>query len=56
MTWNFYVIDNPLWANGAMFEVEPDLVLFLYGGLHSPQEALRGQFLRVTSAGLEPVR
>jgi hypothetical protein len=55
MTWNFYVIDNAIWANGAMFEVEPDLVLFLYGGLNSPQQ-LRGQFLRVTSTGLEPVR
>ena len=55
MTWNFHVIDNTAWANGAMFEVEPDLVLFLYGGRWSPPE-LRGQFLRVTPDGLEPVR
>jgi hypothetical protein len=55
MTWKFHVIDNAIWANGAMFEVEPDLVLFIYGGLNSPQQ-LRGQFLRVTEAGLEPVR
>jgi hypothetical protein len=55
MTWDFYVIDNTMWANGAMFQVEPDLVLFIYGGHWTPSE-LRGQFLRVTSTGLEPER
>jgi hypothetical protein len=55
MTWQCYRIDSSGWSNGAMFEVEPDVVLFLYGGKFKPRQ-LRGQFLRVTSTGLEPVR
>jgi hypothetical protein len=53
MTWQGYRIDTAIWANGAMFEVEPDVVLFIYGGPDRPRE-MRGQFLRVTSEGLEP--
>ena len=51
-TWQFYQIDTAAWANGAMIEVEPDVVLFIYGG----REELRCQTLRVTDKGLEPVR
>jgi hypothetical protein len=51
-TWQFYQIDTAAWANGAMIEVEPDVVLFIYGG----REELRCQTLRVTPDGLQPVR
>jgi hypothetical protein len=55
MTWNFYQVDTATWANGAMFEIEPDVVLFTYGGLGSP-ERLRYQIMRLTETGLEPVK
>jgi hypothetical protein len=55
MTWKGYTIDNVCWSNGAMFEVEPNVVLFIYGGKFEPLE-LRGQFIRVTDAGITPVR
>ncbi len=55
MTWQCYRIDNSaIWANGAMYEVAPDVVLFVYGGPDSPQE-MRAQLLRVTSEGIYPV-
>ena len=50
--WQCYQIDACAWANGAMMEVEPDVVLFTYGG----RAEFRSQLLRVTRAGLEPVR
>jgi len=55
MTWHGYQIDTGSWANGTMFEVEPAVVLFVYGGWNSPSQ-LRYQFLRVTKAGLAPIR
>ncbi len=55
MTWDCYMIDSAIWANGDIYEVAPDLVLFLYGGPDNPRE-LRGMFLRVTPDGLEPAR
>ena len=55
MTWQCYRIDSAIWANGAMYEVAPDVVLFLYGGPVDPEE-LRAQLLRVTPEGLEPAR
>jgi len=55
MTWNFYQVDTATWANGAMFEIEPDVVLFTYGGRGSP-ERLRYQIMRLTQTGLEPVK
>ena len=55
MTWNFYQVDTANWANGAMFEIEPDVVLFAYGGRASP-ERLRFQIMRLTPTGLEPVK
>ena len=55
MTWQFYQLDRTMWANGAMYEVEPDVVLYVYGGGGEPQE-LRYQVIRVTPHGVEPVR
>ena len=55
MTWTGYNIDNAAWANGAMLEVEPNVVLFIYGGKMSPT-SLHAQFIRVTDADIEPVR
>ncbi len=55
MTWQCTMIDNTLWANGAMFEVEPNVVLYIYGGKNDPRE-MRGQLLRITDDGIEPVR
>ena len=59
MTWKCFRIDTCVWANGAMYEVEPDVVLYVYGGKCVPEpkdsgKFLRGQLLRVTSEGLEP--
>ncbi len=50
-SWQFYQLDTVGWANGAMIEVEPDVVLYVYGG----RSELRHQLLRITPAGLEPV-
>ena len=55
MTWKCYRIDSAIWANGSMYEVAPDVVLFIYGGPDNPRE-MRGMFLRVTPDGLEPAR
>ena len=54
MTWQCYQIDTGTWANGAMIEVEPDVVLFVYGGKNQPQQ-LRRLLLRVTADNLEPI-
>ncbi len=52
MTWNFYQIDTAYWANGAMFEIEPDVVLYIYSG----RASLRYQIMRLTQTGMEPVK
>ncbi len=54
MTWQCTETDSAIWAQGGMIEVEPDVVLHLYGGPDQPRE-LRGQLLRVTAQGLEAV-
>ena len=54
MTWNFYQIDAGYWANGAIYEIEPDVVLFVYGRWDRPAQ-LCAQLIRVTPQGLEPV-
>jgi hypothetical protein len=51
MSWTCHRIDTCSWANGAMIEVEPDVVAFLYGG----KDNLCGQLLRVTSDDLVPL-
>jgi hypothetical protein len=55
MTWNFYQVDTAGMANAAMIEIEPDVVLFTYGGLFSPG-SLRYQIMRLTETGMEPVK
>jgi len=47
------MIDGALWVMGGMVEVEPDLVLYVYWDSH--ESLLRGQCIRVTAHGLEPV-
>ena len=63
MTWKCYRIDTACYANGSMYEVEPDLVLYAYGGKYLTKEVskqtaseLRAQFLRITPDGVEPAR
>jgi len=53
-TWQGTTIDSGVWAMGAMCEVEPDLVLYVY--MNTYESLMRGQYLRVTPSGLEPVR
>ena len=55
MSWQCYQVDTAIWANGTMFEVEPDVVLFVYGGKNDPHDDLRAQLLRVTADTLEPI-
>src|SRR5262249_9843829 len=47
-------IDASIWAMGALLEVEPDVVLFVY--MNNDESQLRAQFIAVTAKGLEPVR
>jgi len=54
MTLKYYRIDTGIWENGAMFEVAPNVILFIYGGKNHPQQ-MRRQLIRVTQDGLEPV-
>ena len=54
MTWKSYRIGTDIWAMGDMYEVEPDLVLWVY--MDSWHSDLRAQFIRITPDGLEPVR
>ena len=55
LTWKCYQFDRCIYANGAMYEVEPDVVLYTYGGWNSPGQ-LRYQLIRITSDGIEPIR
>ena len=55
MTWQLYQIDTSIWANGALYEVEPEIVLYVYGGWNNPQQ-MRRQLIRVTPDSVEPVR
>jgi len=54
MTWKSYRIGTDIWAMGDMYEVEPDLVLWVY--MDSWYSDLRAQFIRITPDGVEPVR
>lgn len=53
MSWKCFQIDTAAWSNGAMIEVEPNVVLWVYGGRDKPRQ-LRVQRIRVTSDGIEP--
>jgi hypothetical protein len=55
MSWHCYRIDTAFYANGQMYEVEPNVVLFMYSAKYSDTR-IRAQLLRVTDHGLEPVR
>jgi hypothetical protein len=46
-------VGTDIWAMGDMVEVAPKVVLFVY--MDTQQGFLRGQFIRVTPQGLEPV-
>ena len=52
LSWRSHRIDETVWANGTLFEVEPDVVLYVY----MTRGRLRGQFIRLTADGAEPVR
>ncbi len=53
MTWQAYRVDTAgLWAMGTMYEVEPDLVLYVY--MDTYEGYMRGQYIRVTDSGVEP--
>lgn len=48
------MIDSAIWVMGSMLEVEPDVVLFAYWD--SYESLMRMQRIRVTPAGLQPIR
>jgi len=55
MTWKAYRVDTGgLWAMGKMYEIAPNLVLYVYMDTYSSD--LRAQFIRITEDGAEPVR
>jgi len=56
MSWKHYRIDTTIWSMGSMYEVEPDVLLWVQMGEYSPNLHARGQFIRVTPDGLEPAR
>ena len=49
LSWEFYQIGTGTWVNGGMLEIEPDVVLFVYGGPQSPKQ-LRYDISRITRA------
>jgi len=52
MTWKAYRVDTAgLWAMGQMYELEPDLVLYVYMDLYASD--MRAQFIRITPDGVE---
>ncbi len=55
LTWDAgTTADFPVWAMGALLEVEPEVVLFVY--MDANREFLRAQRIRVTREGLQPDR
>ncbi len=55
MTWKEYRVDTGgLWAMGRMVEVAPGLVFYVYMDHYASY--MRGQFIRITEDGAEPVR
>ena len=53
-SWQTWQADRSFWAMGTMYEVEPDLILWVY--MDNRAGNARGQFIRVTKDGLEPAR
>ena len=62
LNWRTYRVGTDTWAMGAMLEVEPDLLLYVYmstlqgSGQTGKIGYLRAQYLRVTPGGLVPDR
>ena len=55
MTWQAYSIDTGgSAAMGKMYEVQPNVVLYVYGD--SYESEMRAQFIRITPDGAEPAR
>ncbi len=54
MTWETYQADTETWAMGNMYEVAPDVVLYLYGSQGGG--ALRAQLIQITPDGIKPIR
>lgn len=52
MTWETYQIDTEGRAMGGMYEVAPDVVLWVYG---SGGKQLRAQLIHITPTGVEPL-
>ena len=53
VTWDAgTTVDFPVWAMGALLEVEPEVMLFVY--MDANREFLRAQRIRVTPEGLQP--
>jgi hypothetical protein len=46
-------VETSLWSQGIMMEVEPDVVFYAY--MDNWESSLRGQLMRVTKHGLEPL-
>jgi photosystem II stability/assembly factor-like uncharacterized protein len=53
MTWETYQIDTEIWAMGGMYEVAPDVVLWVYGSLG---DGLRAQLIQITPDGVKPIQ
>jgi len=54
MTWTHYQAGTDIWAGQRMYEVEPDVVLWVY--MDSYGTDARAQFIRITPDGAEPAR
>ena len=54
MAWRTWQVDRSFWAMGTMYEVEPDVILWVY--MDNWGGNARAQFIRVTPNGLEPAR
>ena len=55
LTWDTGTyIDTSIWAMGALCEIEPNVVLFLY--MDSWRDKIRGQFFQMTPGGPIPIR
>ena len=54
MMWKHYRAGTDIWAGARMYEVEPDVVLWVY--MDSYGTDARAQFIRITPDGAEPAR
>ena len=54
MTWSHYQIGTDIWVGGSMYEVAPDVVMWVHGD--SWESSARAEFIRITPTGIEPAR